>query len=404
MVHKVVRCMCVGWLIVGLLAACAGDGGDEDNAPQGPSSSPIAFASPPLLIWHPFSGAGQDALEQIRLDFEVAHPQIDVVLQAFDPATLRNEFAGAVRAGAGPDVLLGPADWMVSLTQEGHLRPVSPELFERITSHMNRSAAFAGEIGSDLYGIPVTAQVATLYTNKALVDFPPTTYADLLDQAPTLGMLITPSFSALGGLYLSGGRSLIDGRARVLMTEVDLTGFLAKVKQLAETPGVTFSTDYAPFLGGEVGLLLASSNDYPALAEALGGDLEVAVLPQIQPDPWQPLIDLQFAMQSINTTTEGEANADEFVVFLTAPAAQLTWFQHTGLAPVNTADLGDAALRLGWGQSMLFGVPAPLVPEYDAVMRPALDDAVRAVAAGERDPASAAADALSAFAQITPRP
>jgi ABC-type glycerol-3-phosphate transport system substrate-binding protein len=103
-------------------------------------------------------------------------------------------------------------------------------------------------------------------------------------------------------------------------------------------------------------------------------------------------------MFNINSTTQAADAAGVFLSFMVSPDPQRIWFETTQQAPVNPSLLADPAIRDAWIDALQWGNPAPLPAQFEAVMLPALDGAVRAVTIEGVDPAVAAAAVLETLA------
>jgi ABC-type glycerol-3-phosphate transport system substrate-binding protein len=380
-----------------LIPACAGEN-NASSPPPAPGATTITPAAPqPLLIWHSFSGAQREALEEIRLDFEVANPSIEVQLEFVDEAALLDKYKAAVLDGAGPDLLFGSAAWVLLLKTQGFIQPIGQSAFDILTTNLSESVAHAAYLDGVPYGVAYSTEFDTLYFNRVLIQTPPFAFDDLLDQASSQGVVIPPTFMATSGLYLTAGGQLMDEAAHTLVSQSDLEHYLSQLKTLEASKGITFTTDQTAFVQGEVGMLIASSSDYPALKAALGANLGTASFPLLAPDPWQTLILVRPVMQNLNSTAEAIQAATLFVRFLTTSSTQRTWFDKTGYTPVNPAELADGDLSAAWGQTLEWGVAAPLPDQFQTVMLPALDAAVRAVTLEEKGPADTAAGVVAAL-------
>jgi len=387
--------------LLGILLVASGCAGRRNAASPAPVPDIAATITPaplqPLLIWHSFGGAEREALEQIRLDFEVANPSIDVQLEFVDETALLGKYKAAVLAGAGPDLLFGPAAWVPLLKAQGLIEPIGQSAFDVLTPNLPESVARAVFIDGVPYGVAYSTEFDTLYFNHALVQTAPYAFEDLVNQAASQGLLIPPSFMATSGLYLTTGGLLMDEAAHAQVSQAALESFLAQLKTLAASEGVTFTSDQTAFVQGKAGLLIASSADYPVLKAALGTNLGTSGFPLITPNPWQTLIAVRPVMQNLNSTAEAIKAGGLFVRHLTKAGTQRDWFEKTGQTPVNPAELADSELSTAWGQTLEWGLAAPLPDSFQTVMLPALDAAVQAVALEGKGPAATATDVVEAL-------
>lgn len=387
-----------------LVSACAGSSSPDKSSQStpAPQPTPAPKTRQMLLIWHPYTGPERDALEQIRQTFAAANPMIDVQLQAVDAAALPDEFKKAVNQGAGPDLVIGPASWLMPLAGQGLLQPFGLDFLDVISSNLTKPVARATLIDGQPYATAFSSDVVTLYYNHALVENPPGDYTDLLAQATLYKLLIPPTFWATSGLYLSTDSLLMDEQGHSLITPPALEAYFTALAALAGTPGVTFTTDQTDFLQRRAGLLLASSRDYRTLKAALGSDLGAAKLPLFSTTPWQTLITVQAVMFSVNSTAESSQAARTFIVFLTKSSTQRDWFEQTGDTPVNPAELAEDDARTTWADTLEWGMADPLPAAFYATLLPALDQGVTGIVVERKDPAAVTAGTLAAIQSLAP--
>jgi arabinogalactan oligomer/maltooligosaccharide transport system substrate-binding protein len=396
-----VRLLAAMLVLALLLTACAGKGQPDKSGNNADSSStqatPLPATPQPLIIWHAYAGEEQQALDEISRQFEAANPLIDVQLTAYDDTTLLDDYIAATTAGGGPDLLLGPAEWVGILSQQGLLWSFGQDFIDEVSSNLTREVANTTMIQGAPFGAAFTVDMTSIYYNRTLVENPPKEYTELVAQASFLTLIVPPSFTATSGLYLSAGGLLMDGQGNNLVTLPALDRYLVEVQTLAAAPGVIFTDDQNRFIEGQAGFLFASSNDYRALQAALGDKLGVIKLPRIVPDMWRTLVRVECAMLSVNSTAEAAAAARPFIVALTRSSTQRDWFEQTGLTPVNPAELDDASLGEAWSGALEWVAAAPLAASFDAIMLPALDQAVIAVAVNGEDPAAVAQRTIDAL-------
>lgn len=385
-------------LITGLfllsLTACAHS--DEDKPSSTPAVQPTAIPATPrsLVLWSLYAAPEIDVLQQIALNFEAAQPMIDVQIQAVDSSTLLDEFKTAISRGEGPDLLIGPDSWLMPLASQGFLQPFGQDFLDQISINLTKPVAHATLLDGTPYAIAFSAEFATLYYNRAVVETPAADYSELVDQGALYKVLITPDFVITSGLYLSSDNRLLDSQGQSLMTQPALETYFTTLHDLANSTGITFTGDPAEFVGRRAGLLLASSADYRTLKAALGDDLGVARLPAFEYGFWRALLQVQPVMLSLNSTAESVQAAREFITFLTKSSTQQEWFEQTGITPVNPAGLTENDLRESWANTLEWGSGAPLSTVFYDTLLPALNQAVKAVTLEGQDPAAAAAQIM----------
>lgn len=383
--------------IVLTLSACANNGeSGGGKVPQPPTSLPgfSADTPQPVLIWHFLDGVDRDTLEQIQGQFKTAHPEIDVQVEFHDASTLLADYETAVNTGTGPDLLFGRPEWIPTLAQAGLIQPISMDLFNQLSTTISETLAYSTRYQDVPYGVVYTIDFVTLYYNRTLVPVSPGSYEDLLTVAANQGLIIPPTFSATSGLYLSPGRRLIDEQGASLITTFGFETYLNEVHTLAGQPGVVFTFDQTGFTTGQVGLIFASSRDYASLHQALGDNLGVLQFPQLPSSDWSTLLTIHPILFSLNSTQEAAEAAGVFIQYLDSAEIQRLWFDGTGRAPINPAQLEQSDLRAAWREAVEWGTPAPLPETFSTKIRPALDQAIQAVAASGADPAETAATTL----------
>ena len=382
------------WLLGALLLSACGT--PREQTPPSPTPPPSATPAPrTLIIWHPFSGAEAQALEHLRLNFEAQFPYIDVQLRAYPAAELFEAFVQAAQAGAGPDVLLGPATWAGTLAEEGWLAPVPWRTYDALADIIPQPLTYATQLGEDAFGVPFSVEINTLYINRALVKAPPETYTALQEQARVVGLLVMPNFAATSGLYFEDGGPEALGKGWLAHAAAE--AYLARVQQLGAQRGVTFGDNLEPFATGQVGMLIASSEAYTALHNALGDNLGVTSPPMLMPHPWRVLARSTVAMQSINATRAAQEATELFWHYLLTAEAQALWFEQTGHTPINVTAL-PAPLYDGWQRALDNAITPPPYRETAQTELPALDTAVRAVTTGRTSPAKAAETLMATLA------
>lgn len=368
-----------------LLAAC---GSEDPETPAPPA--PTATVKPQvLLIWHPYQGLEADALAQIGADFEVEQPAIDIQLEYVEESTLVDTFTAAVVDGSGPDLLFGRLDWIPDLAAQGVIQPIRQNFYDTVYSLIAEPVARTTFYQSSPYGVPFSADFPTMYFNRNLVLTPPGTLDRLMEGAANHGLIIPPTFAVTSAIYLYLDAQFAE---RVTVDPAILESFLIELQVLANSPGVTFTTDQNTFLQGQAGFMMASTSDYPALLAALGDDLGVIRFPSDR--AWHGLSTIWPVMQSLNSTTEAVEAGELFLLFLLSPDAQRFWFAQTHHAPANVGALDSDMLRVAWGTQLAQSFPIPA--DFITRIQPLLDQAIQTTLNGG-SPADAAQTVVEAL-------
>ena len=173
-------------LTVSLLIACT-------SAPE------TGFIEDRILVWHGWSGAEEAALQVLVNDFTSLNPNARVIvanpwsaerdllqLEGEGLATLQDlllgRFTWRAQLGLGPDLLIGPSDWVRQLANAGLIQDLSGRV-DDTSSYLSSAVETVryqppGQSAAGLYGLPLTLETVALYYNKTMI----TTPADTLDM------------------------------------------------------------------------------------------------------------------------------------------------------------------------------------------------------------------------------
>lgn len=144
---------------------------------------------------------------------------ITVTVVVKDFGKMRDDLITAGPKGLGPDIVVGPHDWVGQLAASGALQPITSAQINRAAFVESTIKAF--QYKGTLYGVPYNVENVALFVNKKLSPTAPATFADLeatwakLKAAGTanVGLEIpkgdpyhhTPVFTALGGYVFGQG-------------------------------------------------------------------------------------------------------------------------------------------------------------------------------------------------------
>jgi len=139
----------------------------------------LSALEPNLLIWTSPEGAA--VVEPFTAEFLATYG----VTATFDPARIEGELRSHfVDTPAGPDILIGPHDWVGSLVRR--------QLVEPITLSDERASLFAPQylnacsFGGELYAVPSSLDTVALIRNTDLAPDPPESIEQLLAVAREL--------------------------------------------------------------------------------------------------------------------------------------------------------------------------------------------------------------------------
>ncbi|MBC7099045.1 extracellular solute-binding protein, partial [Candidatus Bipolaricaulota bacterium] len=133
----------------------------------------LGLASEPgkLIVWCDETRA--PALTEAAQKFTVAYGvPVEVVEVPF--SDIRGNLAVTAPTGEGPDIIIGPHDWIGELIYNGLLEPLvlPADLLAQFDPASLEAFSWAGE----LYGLPYATECVALIYNKDLVPEPPATF------------------------------------------------------------------------------------------------------------------------------------------------------------------------------------------------------------------------------------
>lgn len=375
-------------------------------------SAPIsAQDSGSLTLWHGWTGAEADTLNnQIIPAWEAANPGVSIKVLAVPFDQLKNKYQTEVATGGGPDLLIGPADWIGELASAELIRPLDDLVSADTLSQYVPSAVDALRYtDGSLYGLPESIETVALYYNTDLVPTAPTTTAELetmsaeiaASSSGTYGFALLSNFYHPAGYLFGWGGELFTPDNLSAFNSPETVSFLSWMKDLTSQPGVYYQNDDAAisslFKEGKAGMVI---NGPWALADyqgALGADkVAVAVLPAISENgdaAAKPFLGVKHIMINSNDSDEQAALAVKFAEFFTGAEVGKILADSAGHLPANTGvDVSDNAIASAFVAQAASSTPMPTTPEMGQVWTPA-QDMIGKVLDGSSTPEQAAAEA-----------
>lgn len=237
-----------------------------------------------LTIWHnAYPGTAYE--EALALIVELARGEfpnytIELVQVPYDGFIDR--YTTSVAAGIGPDLFLFHNEYLGDWVRDGLVLDLSR--YEGwLSNDFFPIAIESMRVDDSLYGVPFSASTVALYYNKSLVDFPPTTTAELLaavESGQVLASLQDAYF--LYGFFGAFGGELLDADGYCI---ADQWGFVEAMEYLVDLQdaGAIFDIDYGlvedMFSSGEVAMLINGPWALDYYKSDLGDDLGVIKLP-----------------------------------------------------------------------------------------------------------------------------
>ncbi|MCC7208073.1 MAG: extracellular solute-binding protein, partial [Anaerolineae bacterium] len=340
-----------------------------------------ARAQAALTLWHPWQGAQAQALARWIADYEAENPGRTIRAEYAPFFALVNRFSAPAEGQDRPDMVLGPSDWAGVLANRRMLAQLDGRLNPAFRAQVADVAWRAVTFDAHILGVPVALEGPALYANAALLgdDSPPDTLADLLsaaaehatDQSP--GLIMGLDFYPTSGIFFALGGQLADAAGSSQLREGDaLPAYLRTLQDVyrrSETGVIALNAPSDAFREGRTPFLLGGTWQLAELRVAPGDSLVVAPLPDVDGQPWSPLIrtwNLYMSLDSLRTDA-----AMDFARFVTGEAAQAQAAREAALVPANpNAWDADPDIRIMAESLTRAGVPIPNRAEMDAYWEP----------------------------------
>src|SRR5690606_6007904 len=137
-----------------------------------------------ILIWHAWSEAEDEALNQAISAFTNLHPDVTVRIQRFTSRTeMEMQFDIAVTTGLGPDLIILPIDKLSSLAERGAIDHIERYMDEDTRARYSARVLRLVRYGDRPYGLPMALHPMGLDYDRDRVGAPVNTLERLRDQA-----------------------------------------------------------------------------------------------------------------------------------------------------------------------------------------------------------------------------
>lgn len=329
---------------------------------------PPARAQIALTVWHSWNGTPAEALARWLAEYPPAAEGRTVFNVVYVPFfTFQNQLK-TPPDGRGPDMYIGPSDWVGALVRERLATALDSRLTPAYRAELIPAAWPLVTVEGRVVGVPFALEGAALFYNRDLVTDASIAAtwegliraAGALQNADRVGVALAPTFYPTAGLYFAAGGTLPKPGERIAPDAPALIAYRQALAALAQAPGIlTTAPDggFDAFRGGQAAFLLGLSADYPIYRETLGEKLGVLPLPTIGGAAWQSLIRAQVVYVAAGTPFS-EAALD-FARYLTSEAAQGVGIG-AGLLPVRAGFGTDDPVAGPMLQALTAaGVPMP---------------------------------------------
>jgi len=361
-----------------------------------------------LLIWADDTRSG--VMRELAEEFTAKY-KVPVEVQELNFGDIRDQLSVAGPAGKGPDILIGPHDWLGQLIVNGLIEPID---LGAKAKDFTPVAISAFSWGDELYGVPYAIESIGLIYNKKLVPQAPKTWEELrtvgakiADRAAQRWGFCVPHpdpyhefpLMSAGGAYVFGNNP--DGTLNPddigLNTKGGVQG-MQLLKALIDDGimplGVDSNATTTLFKEGKVGMVIAGPWVLEDVRKA-GVDYGIAKIPLIDGKRPRPFVGVQGFMISAFSRNKMLAKAflDEYVI---TQGTMLALFEKGARPPVYIPALNAVkdADAIAFYEIASEGVPMPSIPEMNNVWT-AWSNAIELILNGKLPPQQALDEAVA---------
>ena len=144
-----------------------------------------------VVVWHPYRGGEQRALEQIAARFQ-AERRVPVTLLAIPYEAYLSKLEAAIPRGNGPDVFLGPHNRLGEYLLHGLVAPAGDAFPDADLEAYEPATAAAITHDGKRWAVPLASKCIALYVNTDLLAAPPRTMGEIAATKDQLGKGVWP--------------------------------------------------------------------------------------------------------------------------------------------------------------------------------------------------------------------
>jgi arabinogalactan oligomer/maltooligosaccharide transport system substrate-binding protein len=373
-------------------------------------SAPNTEMSGDLLLWHGWTGAEADTLSNDLLPaWQAAYPNVSIEVLAVPFDQLKNKYSQEVATGGGPDLLIGPADWVGELAAGELIRPLDDLFDEAALADYVPSTVDALRHEGMLYGLPESFETVAMYFNRALMPEPPATTADLDTVAAeingaaddTYGLALLANFYHPAGYFFGFGGQLFDENNQSIVNSPETVAFLSWMNDLQSKPGYFLQNDdnaiSSLFKEGKAAAVFNGPWALGDYVNSLGAEnVGVAPLPLISDADGaspRPFLGVKHVMMNADLDDDQAALAAEFMRWFTGPESAGVLVEKAGHLPAHVGvDIAGNEIAQAFVAQAESAIATPTIPEMGQVWEP-IGNMITAVLSGAATPEDAAATA-----------
>src|SRR5215213_7547717 len=152
-------------LCLGAATACGG-GSDTNGSGSGGESGGNAQ----MTFWHnATTGPGKAFWEKTVTDFQAAHPNVKIKIQALQNEELDGKLQTALNSGSAPDIFLQRGGGkMQAMVDAGQVKDITDAITPETKQALGEAALASAQIEGKTYSVPVSILPGGLWYSKDL--------------------------------------------------------------------------------------------------------------------------------------------------------------------------------------------------------------------------------------------
>ena len=364
-----------------------------------------------VILWTAFEGAELSTLRSSVEEFEASHG-IDIEILKVPFPQLQRKVLVAGPALQGPDLLLGPHDWIGILQTADLLAPIPPDVVAVGDSSFYEISTRAVTYDQTIYSAPMMLECVVLARNTKLCPVKPTSLDALVEEAvqcvkrnpEALGFAYQLDNFYFSWAFMAGfGADFLAPFAEANLSlenlefdtrpAVEGATWIANLrgKYKLVPPGLKNDTAVELFLKGRLGMMICGPWNLGAM-RAAGVPFVLEPLPPGPAKDSSPFVGVTGAMLSRYATEK--KGVHEVLEFLVSPELTARLCQSSGRAPARkaTTEILEreekdpaviAALKL-FSEAAQSGTPLPNHPAMAGVWAP-MEEALELITTGQTE-------------------
>jgi len=373
-------------------------------------STANADLSGELLLWHGWTGAEADTLtNDILPAWQAKYPNVKINVLAVPFDQLKNKYSTEVATGGGPDLLIGPLDWVGELATGELIRPLDDLIDQATLDNYLPSTVEALRYDGKLYGMPESFEAVAMYYNKTMMPEPVASTADLDALAAEIngassdsyGLALYSDFYHPAGYFFGFGGQLFDENNQSIVNSPETVAFLNWISGLQSKPGYFLQNDdnaiSSLFKEGKAAAVFNGPWALGDYVNALGAEnVGVAPMPVISENEGaatMPFLGVKHIMMNADLDGDQAALAAEFMKWFTGPESESILVEKAGHLPAHTGvDVSGDEIAQAFVTQAETATPLPTIPEMGQVWEP-VGNMITSVLTGDATAEDAAATA-----------